>query len=172
MRRTTVLFTLMLTLLVTISQTTYAQIDLKALFGLGGGKKSGKNIATPHADVFTDDYGISGSYHLWRPWLFEYSTGWAIKQKTANTINLDFNGKAHTDFYLGEEDTYGLGMPRAIWADSLWNVHKVYYTQFSGKYGISPSREFVEDVDIEFYSLEDGVIIIAEITKSEEAPFY
>ncbi len=160
MKRTTILFTVMLTLMVTIGQTTYAQSSLmdniKAMFG-GGEKKSKGNIATPHAEVFTDDYGISGLYHLWKPWDFPYTTSWGEKEKTAYTMNLDYNGKAHTNFYLGVEDENDLGMPRPDWTKPLWDTHKIYYAKFG---------------DIDFFSLEDGIIILADMTKCDESPFY
>jgi hypothetical protein len=140
--------------------------------------KSDGNKAAPHTGNFVDDFGISGSYHLWHPWVFIHRKPSARsgKELEADAINVDYNpDKMSALLYLvdGQYDNLELkAFTGDTYEKTVWNSSKVYTSSLRTGTEVSPSNtEDKRSSSIQFLQVEDGLMVIGKFYYNTKAPW-
>ncbi len=140
--------------------------------------KSDGVVAPPHKGQFSDDYGISGLYHLWEPWVFIHRKPSARtgKEMEAHTINLDYNPEkmsAHMYFIEGQYDHFEIKTYTGdTYEKTVWNASKIYCSMWRGHREISPSHtEDKRSKGVAFLQIEEGVFAVGEFRYNTKAPW-
>ena len=132
--------------------------------------------ALPYPDEFSDDFGISGQYHLWRPWVFVNTKPGARngKELVAHTMTIDFDTeKKVSKVYLSSDqyDEYELESFET-YAKLVWESSKIWCAHFRGKNQVSSSAtENKTSFPVDFVQIEPGVVALGSFSYNLKAPW-